>query len=92
MLSHNSVFSIEHLTEKVVVWATEIATSAAQLPSTSAREAYLRERRQELLASGLAEGVAEQEAGLLADACVDAARRIMAALIARGVGHSQARH
>jgi hypothetical protein len=86
------VFRIENLTEKVVVWATEIAARAAQLPSSSAREAYLAERRQELIAGGVAEGVAEAEAAALADACVEAARQIMDALIARGLGNSQARH
>jgi hypothetical protein len=86
------VFRIENLTQKVVVWATEIAATAAQLPSTTAREAYLLERHRELMAGAMAEGVAECHSIILADACVDAARRIMTELVARGGGRPQARH
>ena len=35
----------EELARKVVAWATEIATYAAELPSNRARDAYLAERR-----------------------------------------------
>ena len=73
---------IEDLTKKVVAWAMEIANRAAQLPSAQAREAYLNERRRELVAGAIAEGVAERDADILADACVDAARRIMTELLA----------
>jgi hypothetical protein len=83
---------IENLTQKVVVWATEIATRAAELPSATARDAFLLERRRELVAGARAEGVAEHEAAILADACVDAARRIMTALVARGISSSPSRH
>ena len=37
----------EHLTNKVVAWATEIAAYAVQLPSRQARDDYLCERRRE---------------------------------------------
>jgi hypothetical protein len=50
----------EDLTNKVVAWATEIATYAAQLPSRQAREDYLRERRGELAAGAQAEGATPQ--------------------------------
>ena len=39
----------EDLTNKVVAWATEIASYAAQLPSKQARDDFLRERRRELV-------------------------------------------
>ena len=64
----------EDLTNKVVAWATEIATYAAQLPSRQAREDYLHERR-----------------SVVADACVDAARRIMTELLALRAGVLQGR-
>jgi hypothetical protein len=64
----------EDLTNKVVAWATEIATYAAQLPSRPAREDYLRERRSELVAGAQAEGATPHDAAIVADACVDAAR------------------
>jgi hypothetical protein len=74
------------LTEKIVAWATEIASEAARLPSSQARDAYLAERRSELLAGATAEGAAESDAAVLADACVSAARRIMIELLAQRAG------
>src|SRR6516162_8579793 len=79
----------EHLTNKVVAWATEIATHAAQLPSRQAREDYLRERHRELVAGAQAEGTTPHDAAVLADACVDAARRIMTELLALRAGVPQ---
>ncbi len=76
----------EELTKKVVVWATEIAGYAAGLPSRQARDAYLAERRRELVAGAVAEGAAEEDATILADACVSAARRIMTELLAQRAG------
>jgi hypothetical protein len=76
----------EELTKKVVVWATETAHYAAGLPSSQARDAYLVERRRELLAGALAEGAAQGDAAILADACVGAARRIMTELLAQRAG------
>jgi hypothetical protein len=73
----------EELTRKVVAWATEIASCAAELPSSRARDAYLAERRRELIAGALAEGANEPHAVILADACVDAALRIMTELLAQ---------
>jgi hypothetical protein len=67
----------EDLTNKVVAWATEIASYAAQLPSKQARDAYLRERRRELVTGAQAEGATPRDAAIVADTCVDAARRIM---------------
>jgi hypothetical protein len=76
----------EELTKKVVVWATEIATYAAELASSRARDAYLAERRRELEAGAVAEGAAERDAAILAEACVSAARRIMTELLAQRPG------
>ena len=45
----NALIVTEDLTNKVVAWATEIASYAAQLPSKQARDDYLRERRRELV-------------------------------------------
>jgi hypothetical protein len=58
----------EDLTNKIVAWANEIASYAAQLPSRQAREAYLAERRRELVAGAQAEGAAPRDAAILADA------------------------
>jgi hypothetical protein len=77
------VMMTEELAKKVVVWATEIASYAAELPSSRARDAYLAERRRELVAGAVAEGAAERDAAILADACVSAARRIMTELLAQ---------
>jgi hypothetical protein len=41
----NAMIVTEDLTNKVVAWATQIASYAAQLPSKQARDDYLRERR-----------------------------------------------
>jgi hypothetical protein len=76
----------EDLTNKVVIWAAEIATYAAQLPSREARDVYLAERRRELVAGAVAEGAADRDAVILADACVNAARRIMTELLAHRAG------
>jgi hypothetical protein len=76
----------EELTRKIVAWATEIASYAAELPSSRARDAYLAERRRELIAGTVAEGARQQDAVILADACVGAARRIMTELLAQRAG------
>ena len=76
----------EELTNKVVAWATEIASYAARLPSKQARDAYLRERRRELVTGAQAEGATPRDAAIVADACVDAARRIMTELLALRAG------
>ena len=39
----------EDLTNKVVAWAAEIGSYAAQLPSKQGGDDYLRERRRELV-------------------------------------------
>jgi hypothetical protein len=76
----------EDLTKKIVVWAAEIADHAAQLPSRQARDAYLAERRAELVGGAMAEGATESDAAILADACVNAARAIMIELLAHRAG------
>jgi hypothetical protein len=81
----------EVLQRQIVAWATEIATRAAQLPSREAREAYVLERRRELLAGLRNEGLGARDAEFLADTCTDAARRILSALIARGTAVSEGR-
>src|ERR1700724_1026545 len=80
----------EELTRKIVVWATEIAKYAVALPSSQARERYLAERHRELVAV-VAEGAAERDAVLLADACLDAARRITTELLAQRPGEPEGR-
>jgi hypothetical protein len=81
----------EDLTRKVVAWATEIGSHAADLPSRQARDAYLQERHRELAAGAVAEGAAERDAAILAEACVDAARRIMIQLLAHRAGEPKGR-
>ena len=81
----------EDLTKKIVVWATEIARYAAQLPSRQARDSYLAERHRELVSGAVAEGAAESDAVVLADACVNAARRIMTELLAQRAGAPKGR-
>ena len=76
----------EDLTKKIVDWATEIAGCAAQLPSRQARDAYLAERHHELVVGAVAEGATEGDAVILADACVNATRRIMTELLAQRAG------
>jgi hypothetical protein len=82
---------IEDLTNKVVAWATEIASYAAQLPSKQARDDYLRECRRELVTGVQAEGATTRDAAIVTDACVDAARRIMTELLALRAGVPQGR-
>lgn len=79
------------LTSTVVAWATETARAAMQLPSQEAREAYFSERHEELRQGVLSEGVGEGDARMLADMCVDAARRIMVELMARRAGEPKGR-
>ena len=74
------------LTDKIVAWATEVARYAAGLPSQPAREAYLAERRRELLSGAEAEGAATDDATVLADTCVTAAREIMTELLSVRAG------
>jgi hypothetical protein len=73
----------DDLSEKVASWATEIASCAAGLPSRQARDAYFAERRAELIAGARSEGASPTDAAILADACVDAARRITTELLAQ---------
>jgi hypothetical protein len=87
--STNPVIVTEDLTNKVVAWATEIARYVVQLPSRLARDDYLRERRHELVAGVQAEGTTPRDAAIVADACVDAARRIMTELLAAEVASSR---
>jgi hypothetical protein len=88
---HSNVLIVtEDLTNKVVAWAIEIARYAAQLPSNH-REDYLRERRRELVTGAQAEGATPRDAAIVADACVDAARRITTELLALRAGAPQGR-
>jgi hypothetical protein len=81
----------DDLTTTIVAWATEIARYAAALPSRERRESYLAERRRELVAGAMAEGATESDALVLADACVNAARRIMTEFLAQRAGVPQGR-
>jgi hypothetical protein len=57
----------EDLTNKVLTWASQVATHAAQLSSRQLREEYLAERRRELVFGARAEGTAARDAAILAD-------------------------
>jgi hypothetical protein len=81
----------EELRDKVIAWATEVAAYAAALSSWQDRDAYFSARRRELVAGAMAEGAAERDAAILADACVDAARRIMTELLAQRAGVPEGR-
>jgi hypothetical protein len=76
----------ENLTKNIVAWATDVGSYAAKLPSRQARDTYLAERHRELQAGAVAEGAAQPDAVILADACVEAARRIMTELLAHRAG------
>ena len=81
----------EELTRTIVAWATQTAGYAAALPSVQARDSYLAERHREFVAGAMAEGAAEHDAVILADACVSAARRILAELLAQRAGEPEER-
>jgi hypothetical protein len=81
----------DELTKKIVAWAADTAGYAAQLPSRQARDAYLAGRHRELAEGAIAEGSTPQDADILADACVDAARRILTALLAQRAGGPKGR-
>ena len=83
----NALIVTKDLTNNAVAWATEIARYAAQLPSRQARDDNLRERRRELVTGAQAEGATPRDAAIVADASVDAARRIMTELLALREGH-----
>jgi hypothetical protein len=87
----NALIVTDDLTNKVVAWATEIGSYAARLPSRQARDEYLRERRRELVTGAQAEGATPRDAAIVADACVDAARRIMTEMLALRAGVQQGR-
>src|SRR5271165_2084679 len=55
-------------------------------PCRACPSSYLAERHRDLVAGTVAEGAAEGDAVILADACVDAARRIMTELLAHRAG------
>lgn len=81
----------EDLKNRIALWATEIASYAATLPSRQGRDAYLAECRAIGVAGAVAEGAGEDDAAVLADACVNAARRIMSELLAQRAGVPQGR-
>ncbi len=81
----------EDLTNRVVAWASEAARYAARLPSKQARDDYLRDCHRELVTGAEAEGATERDAAIIADACVDAARRILTELLALRAGPPQGR-
>ncbi len=74
-----------NLTQTIAAWATEVAMRAAQCPSGQARAAFLAERHRELIEDARREGMAEADARLLADSCIEGAERIMNELLARGM-------
>ncbi len=74
----------DELSQTIAAWATEVGMAAAQLASHQARATYLAERRGELVAVARQQGMDDSAAAMLADACIDGARRIMTAMLARG--------
>jgi hypothetical protein len=81
----------EELTKTIVAWATQTASDAAALSSSQARDSYLADRHRELVTGAMAEGAAEHDAVVLADACLGAARRILTELLAPGAGTPERR-
>jgi hypothetical protein len=79
---------IQELTQKAVTWAVEIGTRAARLPSATAREAFFDDLRRQLIDGARRQGATADEAAILADACIDGARRISFELLARDLPHS----
>jgi hypothetical protein len=79
----------DDLTRKIINWASQIASRAAALPSRQQREAYLADRQGELIAGAIAEGAKAHDAEILAEACVNVARRLMTELLARRAGVPQ---
>lgn len=76
----------DDLARKAVAWATGIASCAAELPSRQARDDYLAQRHRELVEGAVAQGASQSDAVVLADTCVDAARRIMTELLVQRAG------
>ena len=58
----NAAMISEDLTNKVLAWASKVATEAAQLSSRQALEEYLAERRRELVFGAQAERIAARDA------------------------------
>jgi hypothetical protein len=81
----------EELTKTIIAWATEVGSHAATLSSQQARDSYLAQRRDELTAGAVAQGTSENDAAVLADACVSAAQRIMTELMVQRAGEPQGR-
>ncbi len=76
----------DDLTRKIISWASQIASRAAALSSRQERDGYLADRQRELTAGAIGEGANAEDAEILAEACVSAARRIMTELLARRAG------
>jgi hypothetical protein len=77
------------LARKIARWAAETARCVADLPSQSAREAFLGERHRALVEGVVAEGTASADAVVFADTCIGAARRIMTEILAQRAGEPQ---
>jgi hypothetical protein len=75
----------EELKRDVMLWATEVGTRAAQLPSKAARAAFLAERHREIMEESRRLGMDKHDALILARSCVEGAERVMRELWARGM-------
>lgn len=71
------------LTRAIAFWASGVGASAAQLPSSAARGAFLAAWHRELAASARRVGMAEECAAALADTCIKEAEKIVRELLAR---------
>ena len=75
----------DELKRDVMLWATEVGTQAAQLPSKAARAAFLAERHREIMEEARRSGMDKHDALILARSCVEGAERVMRELLARGM-------
>ena len=75
----------EELKRDVMLWATEVGTRAAQLPSKAARAAFFAERHREIMEEARRSGMDKPDALILARSCVEGAKRVMRELLARGM-------
>jgi hypothetical protein len=75
----------EELIRNVAQWVTEVGRRAAQLPSKSARAAFLAERHHEIMEEARRSGMSDRDALILANSCAEGAEKIMRELLARGM-------
>lgn len=75
----------EMMTQRIAAWAVEAGMRAARLASARDREAFLVEIHREVMMGAGEQGLEQHDARVLADACLEGARRVMSELLARGM-------